>query len=51
MVYTDKVRKKLDAILKSFGEYIDGQNYFDIVYPKKIGYRSEERRVGKECGS
>ena len=26
MVYTDEVRKKLDAILKAFGEYIDGQN-------------------------
>ena len=38
MIYTDEVRKKLDAILKAFGEYIDGQNYFDIVYSKKIGY-------------
>ena len=38
MVYTDEVRKKLDAILKAFGEYIDGQNYFDVVYSKKIGY-------------
>ena len=38
MVYTDEVRKKLDAILKAFGEYIDGQGYFDIVYSKKIGY-------------
>jgi len=38
MIYTDEVRKKLDAILKAFGEYIDGQNYFDVVYSKKIGY-------------
>lgn len=38
MIYTDKVRKKLDAILKAFGEYIDRQSYFDIVYSKKIGY-------------
>lgn len=38
MIYTDEVRKKLDAILKAFGEYIDGQSYFDIVYSKKIGY-------------
>lgn len=38
MVYTDEVRKKLDAILKAFGEYINGQSYFDIVYSKKIGY-------------
>ena len=38
MVYTDEVRKKLDAILKAFEKYIDGQSYFDIVYSKKIGY-------------
>lgn len=38
MIYEDDVRKKLDAILKAFEEYIDGQDYFDIVYSKKIGY-------------
>ena len=38
MIYTEDVRKKLDAILKGFESYIDGQNYFDIVYSKKIGY-------------
>jgi len=38
MIYTEEVRKKLDAILKAFENYIDGQNYFDIVYSKKIGY-------------
>lgn len=38
MIYTEDVRKKLDAILKAFESYIDGQNYFDIVYSKKIGY-------------
>ncbi len=38
MIYTDGVRKELDAILKAFENYIDGQNYFDIVYSKKIGY-------------
>ena len=38
MIYTEGVRKKLDAILKAFECYIDGQNYFDIVYSKKIGY-------------
>ena len=27
MVYTDEVRKKLDAILKAFEKYIDGQSY------------------------
>ncbi len=32
MTYTEEVRKKLDAILKAFESYIDGQNYFDIVY-------------------
>ena len=38
MIYTDDVRKELDAILKAFENYIDGQSYFDIVYSKKIGY-------------
>ena len=38
MTYTEEVRKELDAILKAFENYIDGQNYFDIVYSKKIGY-------------
>ena len=38
MFYTEDVRKKLDAILKAFENYIDGQDYFDIVYSKKIGY-------------
>lgn len=38
MVYTNEMKKKLDAILKAFENYIDGQNYFDIVYSKKIGY-------------
>ena len=38
MIYTEDVRKKLDAILKAFENYIDGQNYFDVVYSKKIGY-------------
>ena len=38
MIYTEEVRKELDAILKAFENYIDGQNYFDIVYSKKIGY-------------
>lgn len=38
MVYTNEMKKKLDAVLKAFEDYIDGQNYFDIVYSKKIGY-------------
>ena len=38
MIYTDGVRKELDAILIAFENYIDGQNYCDIVYSKKIGY-------------
>lgn len=38
MIYTEDVQKKLDAILKAFGDYIDGQDYFDIVYSKKAGY-------------
>ena len=38
MIYTEEVRKELDAILKAFENYIDGQDYFDIVYSKKIGY-------------
>ena len=38
MIYTNEMRKKLDAILKAFENYIDGQSYFDIVYSPKIGY-------------
>ena len=38
MIYTTEQKKKLDAILKAFENYIDGQDYFDIVYSKKIGY-------------
>ena len=38
MIYTTETKKKLDAILKAFKNYIDGQDYFDIVYSKKIGY-------------
>ena len=38
MTYAEDVRKKLDAILKAFENYIDGQNYFDVVYSKKAGY-------------
>ena len=30
MIYTDDVKKELDAILKAFENYIDGQDYFDI---------------------
>ena len=33
MIYTDDVKKELDAILKAFENYIDGQNYFDILLP------------------
>jgi len=38
MIYTEDVQKKLDAILKAFEGYIDGQDYFDVVYSKKAGY-------------
>ena len=38
MIYTEEVQKELDNILKAFRNYIDEQNYFDIVYSKKIGY-------------
>lgn len=38
MIYTEDVQKKLDAILNAFADYIDEQDYFDIVYSKKIGY-------------
>ena len=32
------MENELEIILKAFEDYIDGQNYFDIVYSKKIGY-------------
>ena len=38
MIYTPKTKKKLDAILKAFANYIDGRDYFNMVYSKKIGY-------------
>ncbi len=38
MIYTEDIRKKLDAILKAFESYIDRQDYFDVVYSKKAGY-------------
>jgi len=38
MVYTEDLKRKLDNILKAFENYIDGQDYFDIVYSKKVGY-------------
>ena len=37
-MYTKEVKEKLDMILKAFEGYIDSQDYFDIVYSKKIGY-------------
>jgi len=38
MIYTEDIKNQLDNILKAFEEYIDGQDYFDIVYSKKVGY-------------
>lgn len=38
MIYTEKTKKKIESILKAFEGYIDGQNFFDVVYSKKAGY-------------
>jgi len=38
VIYTTEEKRQLDAILKAFESYIDGQDHFDIVYSKKIGY-------------
>ncbi len=38
MIYTEDTQTKLDNVLKAFESYIDRQNYFDIVYSKKVGY-------------
>ncbi len=38
MSYDTKNKEKLDAILKAFEQHIEGQDYFDIVYSKKVGY-------------
>lgn len=38
MIYPPEIRKKLDNILKAFGDYIDNQDYFDILYSRKVGY-------------
>lgn len=32
------MKNELETILKAFEEHIEGQNYFDIVYSKKVGY-------------
>ena len=38
MVYSEETKKELDSILNAFEGYIDGQNFFDVVYSKKAGY-------------
>ena len=38
MIYTAEMKQKMDNILKAFENYIDSQDYFDIVYSKKVGY-------------
>ncbi len=38
MIYTAEMKQKMDNILKAFENYIDSQDYFDIVYSKKAGY-------------
>lgn len=38
MVQTVENKRKLDAILEAFGDYIRGQDFFDIVYSEKVGY-------------
>lgn len=38
MVYSEEMKKELDSILNAFEGYIDGQNFFDVVYSKKAGY-------------
>ena len=38
MIYTAEIKQKMDDILRAFEDYIDNQDYFDIVYSKKAGY-------------
>lgn len=38
MIYMEDVKNQLDNILKAFEKYVDEQDYFDIVYSKKVGY-------------
>ena len=38
MIYSEETKKELDSILRAFEGYIDGQNFFDVVYSKKAGY-------------
>jgi len=38
MIYTEDIKRKMDNILKAFENHIDEQDYFDIVYSKKVGY-------------
>ena len=50
MIYTNETRQKLDAILKAFENYIDSQDYFDIVYSKKAGYLYFVVKAPEEAG-
>ncbi len=38
MIYSEETKKELDSILRAFEGYIEGQNFFDVVYSKKAGY-------------
>lgn len=38
MLYPADVKRELEAILEIFEEYMQGQNYFDIIYSEKFGY-------------
>lgn len=50
MRYTEDVKQKLDSILKAFADYIDNQDYFDIVYSKKLGYVMIPAQYPDEAG-
>ena len=37
-MYTAQEKQRMERVLAAFGEYIEGNDWFDICYSPKIGY-------------
>ena len=38
MIFTAEEKKRIDNVMKAFGDYIREHKAFDIVYSNKVGY-------------
>ena len=49
--WKEDVRRKIDEGMEQLerGEFLDGEEVFEDLQQRIDDYRSEERRVGKEC--